>query len=192
MIAVARQRLKASPNQAAVDFRCLPTEQIALLDKGKPYDGILSNFAGLNCLSDLNTAACDLGRLVRPGGSMILCVFGRFCLWEIAFYLSRCDFGKAFRRFNRKEVVATLSPGSKIVVRYPSVRSLRRVFSTHFRLKNWKGVGIVVPPSYLERLTVRLPRFFELSAEIDPWLGRCPGVRALADHLVLTFERFSS
>jgi ubiquinone/menaquinone biosynthesis C-methylase UbiE len=193
MIAVARRRLAESSSiRAAIDFRCLPTEQIAQIENGRPYDGILSNFAGLNCLSDLNTAADDFSRLVRPGGSMILCLFGRLCLWEIFYYLARCDFGKASRRFRGKAVVVTLSPGSKVIVRYPSIRSLQRAFSRHFRLKNWKGVGVMVPPSYLERLAVRLPRFFELAAEIDPWLGRCPGVRALADHVVLTFERSSS
>ena len=189
MIAVAQHRLKTSPIRTAVDFRCLPTEQIALLEKGGPYDGILSNFAGLNCLSDLNSAARDLARLLRPGGKAILCFFGRLCLWEICSYLAGRDFRKAFRRFHRKGVVATLAPGSTVVVHYPSVPSLRRLFSPHFRLESWRGVGIAVPPSYLEGLTVRFPGLLELAAKIDPWLGRCPGFRALADHVVLIFER---
>ena len=141
MIAVAQHRLKTSPIRTAVDFRCLPTEQIALLEKGGPYDGILSNFAGLNCLSDLNSAARDLARLLRPGGKAILCFFGRLCLWEICSYLAGRDFRKAFRRFHRKGVVATLAPGSTVVVHYPSVPSLRRLFSPHFRLESWRGVG---------------------------------------------------
>src|SRR6266571_1663797 len=189
MIAVARRRLAASSVRAAIDFRCLPVEQIALLEKEGPYDGIFSNFAGLNCVLDLIGAARGLARLVRPGGKAILCLFGRLCLWEISSYLVRCRFKKAFRRFHRNGVVVILSPGSRVVVRYPAVRWLRQVFSPYFRLESWRGVGVAVPPSYLENLALRLPRLFKLAAEIDPWLGQCPGLRALADHVVLTFER---
>ncbi len=114
MIAVARRRLAASSVRAAIDFRCLPIEQIALLEKEGPYDGIFSNFAGLNCVSDLIGAARDLARLVRPGGKAILCLFGRLCLWEISSYLVRCRFKKAFRRFHRNGVVVILSPGSRV------------------------------------------------------------------------------
>ena len=53
MIAVARQRLDASSSRSLVDLRCLATEHIAQLESEGPYDGILSNFSGLNCLSDL-------------------------------------------------------------------------------------------------------------------------------------------
>src|SRR5437867_6983468 len=38
MVAVARRRLEASPIRAAIDFRCIPTEQIALLENEGPYD----------------------------------------------------------------------------------------------------------------------------------------------------------
>src|SRR5206468_7658334 len=49
MIAAARRRLEESPIRAAVDFRCIPTERIALLESVGPYDGIFSNFAGWDC-----------------------------------------------------------------------------------------------------------------------------------------------
>ncbi len=110
MIAVARQRLDASSNRALVDLRCLATEQIAQLESEGPYDGILSNFSGLNCLSDLTSVARDLACLVKPGGKAIVCVFGRFCLWEISWYLAHGNFQKAFRRLRRKGVEATLAP----------------------------------------------------------------------------------
>jgi ubiquinone/menaquinone biosynthesis C-methylase UbiE len=192
MIAVARQRLDATSNRSPVDFRCLPTEQIALLQREGPYDGILSNFSGLNCVTDLKSVARDLARLVKPGGKAIVCLFGRFCLWETSWYLAHGKFRKAFRRFRRKGIEATLAPGSTVTVRYVSVGELRRTFSPYFRLENWSGVGVAVPPSYLETLAVRFPRLFHLAAKIDPQLGACPGIRSLSDHVVLTFERSGS
>src|SRR5579864_497017 len=52
MISVARERRKSSPHRDYVDLRTLAIEQICQLEKSGPYDGILSNFAGLNCVRD--------------------------------------------------------------------------------------------------------------------------------------------
>ena len=120
----------------------------------------------------------------------MLCLFGRCCLWEMLWYTLHGEFQKAFRRLRGKgSYVARLAPGHSVSVRYPSLRSLRRDFAPHFRLLNWKGVGVGVPPSYLEPWRRRFARLFKFAAKIDPLLGRCPGVRALGDHMLLVFER---
>jgi ubiquinone/menaquinone biosynthesis C-methylase UbiE len=189
MIEVARRRLNAPASQNLIDFRILAIEQIDQLESDGPYEGVFSNFAGLNCVENLPSFAQTLARMIRPGGKAILCLFGRCCLWEIFWYSLQGNIKKAFRRASSKGVVAKLAPGHCVLVRYPSLGALRRDFGPHFRLVNWKGVGIAVPPSYLEALAVRFPRLFRFAARIDPWLGQCRGVRALADHLVLVFER---
>jgi ubiquinone/menaquinone biosynthesis C-methylase UbiE len=189
MIAVARRRLEASPIRAKVDFRCIPTECIGVLENEGPFDGVLSNFAGLNCVSDLTATSRALARLVKPGGKAVLCLFGRVCLWEIGFYFSGGNLKKAFRRFSKHGIGASLGGSSKFTVHYPTVKLLRKTFRPHFRLESQRGVGILVPPSYLERLATRSPRFFKFAAAVDPWLGRYPGARAFSDHIVLTFER---
>lgn len=189
MVAVARGRLEASTIRNHVDFRVLAIEQIGQLEKEGLHDGVLSNFSGLNCVADLQCVARDLARLVRPGGRALLCLFGRFCLWEMFWYVLQGDFRKAFRRLRDKGVFANLAAGYGVLVRYPSVGSLRRDFAGHFRLVSWKGIGIAVPPSYLEPWALRFPRLFKFAARIDPFLGRFPGIRALADHVVVALER---
>jgi len=189
MIEVARRRLNASAFPQAVDVRCLAIEQLGTLESEGPFNGVFSNFAGLNCLYDLNSVARDMARLVTPGGKVVLCLFGRICVWEIIFYTIRGHFRRGFRRFRRHGSVAVLAPGSQVVIHYPSVRELRRMFAPYFRLERWRGVGISVPPSYLEGLAVAFPRLLRFAAGIDAWFGQCPGFRALADHVVLTFER---
>ena len=169
-------------------MRCVAIEHLSTLEAEAPYDGIFSNFAGLNCVRDLNSVVADMARLVKPGGKVVLCLFGRTCIWEILLYTFRGDFRRAFRRF-RRQGIAVLAPGSKIDVHYPSVGSLRRIFSLYFRLEGWRGVGITVPPSYLEALAVSFPRLLTFATAIDAHFGKCPGLRAFADHVVLTFER---
>ena len=185
---VARRR-GGSPWRDRVDLRVLPIEDISRLAGEGPYDGVLSNFAGLNCVANLASVARDLARLVRPGGCAVLCLFGRCCLWELMGYGLRGDFPRAFRRLGREGVAAQLAPGHRVRVRYPSVRSVCRDFAPHFRRVSWKGVGVAVPPSYGEPWAARFPGLIRFAAWIDSWLGRLPGARALADHFVLVLKR---
>jgi len=189
MIDVARQRLHASPHRSHVDFRVLATEDVRRLEGAVLFDGVLSNFAGLNCVADLFSVARDLGRLVRPGGKLVLCLFGRFCLWEFVWYTLHGQFKKAMRRLGNQEVSASLAPGNCIRIHYPSVGSLRAAFAPYFRLVRWKGVGIFVPPSYLEPWAVRFARLLKVAAKFDALIAGCLGFRSLADHVVLVLER---
>jgi SAM-dependent methyltransferase len=189
MIALARTRLQGSSSEGQMEFHALPTELISRLRSKGQFDGFLSNFAGLNCVADLARVAGDLAGLVRPGGRAILCVFGRSCLWEMAWYGFRGELRKAFRRRARNGVQANLGRGARVRVYYPSIRSIRHSFTPHFRLLRSKGIGVTVPPSYLEQWAHRFPRLFRFAAWLDPFLGKCPCVRALADHVVLVLER---
>jgi len=75
---------------------------------------------------------------------------------------------------------------------YPSLRSLRANFAPEFRLKSIVGVGVSVPPSYLEPVMNRFPAMLGLFKRVDAILERLPGVRGLADHVLLTLERAAS
>lgn len=189
MIAVARQRADLAAISATVNFRVRANEQLGTLQSEGPFDGILSNFSGLNCTPDLSLLADDLAQLLTDRGKMVLCLFGRLCVWEIFWYLSQGNIRKAVRRCMPGGQSASVSTGSETNVWYHSVRQLKKAFSPHFRLLGWRGVGVAVPPSYLDFLAVRHPHLFRLASKIDPCLGECPGLRAMADHVLLVFER---
>jgi ubiquinone/menaquinone biosynthesis C-methylase UbiE len=189
MVAVARQRLSAAELVAPVRFRVLATEDIGRLEDEGPFDGVFSNFAGLNCVENLQAVACNLARLVRPGGRALFCFAGCFVAWEVVWYLAHGNPRKALRRFQRNGIRARLAVGVTVRVRYPSVRTLARVFSPILELRRWKGVGVVVPPSYLEGLARRHPAALNALVKADRWLGRVPLARGMADHRLLEFER---
>lgn len=189
MIQVARQRAALAEIPATIDFRVLANERIGTMRNEGPFEGIFSNFSGLNCMADLSFLAYDLAQLIKRRSKMVVCLFGRLCIWETCWYLSRGNFRKAVRRFRQGEHSAVLSNRSGAKVRYYSVRQLKRTFTPYFRLTRWGGVGVTVPPSYLEFLAAEYPRLFRFASEIDPWLGGCAGFRAMADHMLLTFER---
>jgi hypothetical protein len=56
-------------------------------------------------------------------------------------------------------------------------------------LKQWEGIGIAVPPSYIEHWARRFPRTTRALAAVDWRIGRIPLFRSLADGVLLEFER---
>src|SRR5438132_3138799 len=69
MVEIARTR--------GVEAKTMAIEELSSLED--VFDGALSNFGALNCIADLDTLSEALARLVRPEGTLALCVMSRFC-----------------------------------------------------------------------------------------------------------------
>lgn len=189
MLHVARRRIANLSSAGSVQLRLLPAEEISVLKDSAPLDGAFSNFGAINCVADIAKLASDLSLLLRPRASVLLCLIGPMCLWETGWYLLHGKFKKALRRFQRDGVAAKLGDGAIIQVHYPSVRTIRDAFAPEFCLKGIRGIGVAVPPSYVEALAGRFPNAVKMAADADKLLGCCPGIRMLADHVLLRFER---
>jgi ubiquinone/menaquinone biosynthesis C-methylase UbiE len=193
MVAVATRRASDKKRLGSVHPRLLAAEDIASLQNSNDsFEGAFSNFGALNCVKDLQRFAQSLATVLKPGARALLCWMGSCCLWEIAWYLAQGKPEKAFRRFHRDGVTAQVARGASLRVRYPSVTELARTFTPEFRLKSVRGIGVAAPPSYLEAWANRLPSLFDLSVRADSLLGGCPGIRVLADHVLLEFQREDS
>ncbi len=189
MLQVAEGRIAALPAPSgSVQLRLLAAEDISSLS-GRPFDGAFSNFGAVNCVENIAKLASDLAVLLKPGASVLLCLMGPLCLWETAWYLLHGNAAKAFRRFHQHGTEARFAGGGVFPVKYPTPRFLRHVFAPEFCLKAIRGVGVLVPPSYLEAWACRFPRMLRLAASADQVLGRCPAIRMAADHALLRFER---
>jgi SAM-dependent methyltransferase len=183
MLEVARRKLSASPGRGVVRFELLAWEGLATLDDG-PFDGMLSNFGGLNCVNDLRAAACALAARLRPRAVAILCIMGPIVPWEWAWFLAQGRPAKALRRLRRAGSV-----WSGIRVNYPSIAQTRRVFSPEFRVLRVSALGALLPPPYTERLAGRFPRVLAaLDRAERRWETMWP-LPFLADHYVLELER---
>jgi len=195
MLAVAGRRIAGfteSRSKGSVKLRRLAASEICALKNDAPFDGAFSNFGAVNCVEDMRRLASDLAVLLKPGASLLLCLMGPVCLWEIAWYLLHGQRLKAFRRVHRSGVEARLGDGAIVHVRYPGVGSMRRTFAPEFDLRNVRGIGVMVPPSYLEGWAKRLPGAMRVAVSADWFLGKCPGIRMVADHVLLRFERKTS
>ena len=186
MIAVTTRRVRERGLQTLVNpVLCEAEELMALGEVG--FDGAFSNFGAVNCIPELRSLAQHLHCLLQPGVPVLLCYLGPCCWWEIVWYLASGSPRKAFRRL-RKSNTVRIAGGPPLQVQYPTVRSMRQAFAPWFRLRSVKGIGLVVPPSYVEPWIPRFPKGLEFARRFDAWLARCPGIRLFSDHLLLEFE----
>ncbi len=185
MISVACRRVQESAQSLPVNFFVHDIERLDQLDGA--YDGVLSNFGGLNCVADMRAAGSQLARLVRRGGFLMVCLAGRFCGWELLWYGAQRRYGKALRRI-RGRADGDVN-GNKVPVYYRTARELAGNFAPWFRVVRRRGVGVLVPPTYVERFAVRHPRLFARAVKLDGYLSCLPLARAAADHMLLVMER---
>jgi SAM-dependent methyltransferase len=187
MLDVARCKFAAERFRGSVSFHQLASEHINEIAYRAPFDGVFSNFAGLNCVTDLGHVSDQLAGLVRPGGHMLLCLCARTCVSEILYFGLQFQWKQAFRRcrgFARTEV-----RGIPVEVRYPTVSQIKRTLSPWFALQEVCAVGLAIPPSYMESWVSRHPFLFRSLLRIDHALRALPGCRILGDHVLLAFTR---
>jgi 2-polyprenyl-3-methyl-5-hydroxy-6-metoxy-1,4-benzoquinol methylase len=187
MIEVAERRKSVEAPGSSLEFRVLRNEDVGTLRPATRFDGVVSNFSGLNCVADPSQVARKLTHLVKPGATMLICISTRICLWEIAWYAVRGNFKKAFRRF-RGAMLAHLGEIA-VPVWYPTVSAMRRSFAPWFRLRSFRAVGLFVPPSYVEPWVRKHKSVLARLETMDRIFAAWPVLRGMGDHVLLEFER---
>lgn len=184
MIRIANQRAQQAGVAELVDFRVLPTDSISTLAPISPFDGLFSNFSGLNCVGDLRKVARDLGTLVQRGAPAIVCMIGHDTILENLWQLAHGRFAKGMSTRRTR-----LTTGASVEVAVPSVQEIVQVFHPEFRLTAHRGISVAVPPSNLNSSVARFPRAIRFLANVDRWIAGLPGFRSLGDCVLLQFER---
>ena len=171
MVGIARQR--------GVDAEVRTIESIE--DLRLTFDGAISNFGALNCLDSIHSIRRPLARLIRPQGLLAICIMSRFCLLESLHFLRQLQLRKAARRWSGRTYAERL----RLRTMYPTAAELTRCLMPEFHLLFRTGIGLAVPPSYVNDALTTL----ELRSRIDDHLAHLPGLRAMADHQLFIFSR---
>jgi hypothetical protein len=155
MMHTRRNHMEPEGPDAPIQLDLLPTEHLTKIRPGALFDGVLSNFSGLNSVADLNRTSRDLASMVAMGAPVIICLSTRFCLSETLWFLLHGKFRQAFRR---SFGIATVKVGDCAVkMRYPALREVGKLFSPFFLMRSCTGIGVAVPPSYLEPIFANIP-----------------------------------
>lgn len=153
------------------------------LDHGEGFDAIVSNFGALNCVSSLAPLGVIARRHLRPGGAIVLGLMGRACLWESLYFTTRGRPAEAARR--RQDHVMVAVAGVEVPTFYHRTREVRDALGPAFSLDAIQGIGVMVPPPYLEPRWQQVPGAIRrATAGLDRVVSSWPVFNQLGDHIL--------
>lgn len=183
MLEVANLKIARDGYCENVEFRQLRIEEMDVLE-GMRFDGILSNFGGLNCIDNLDQFALSSANIVNKDGIVILCLMGRWVPWEWLWFTCRGEPRKGFRRFSGKSVWN----GADIY--YPKVSDVvGSMKKASFRLICTEALGVIMPPSYVNGLVSSWPNVFKAIGGLEKLVSKKYPFSCLADHYLLVFKK---
>jgi SAM-dependent methyltransferase len=147
------------------------------------FDGVFSNFGGLNCAENLVDVLRETARALRPDGVFIACLLNSLCLWESIAFAARGEFQQSRRRF-RQPLSARIGNGS-VPVTYQSPSSFARAMNPWFTVEECYGLSICSPPPNSLNIIRRFPRLTGMLLRLDGVMRRVPPFRSLGDHFVM-------
>lgn len=190
MVKVARRKLAGHAPPCGAEVRAAEEMEALAADLdaagAPPFDGAFSNFAALNCVTDLRPTARGLARLLRADAPALLVLFGPLPPGEVVVETLRGRPRAAFRRLARGDVDARLG-GRAFTVRYHRPADVRRAFAPWFRLQRMRGIGVFVPPSAAEPWISRFPRLVRALEGMDR-AAEAP-LALLGDHVLYHLVR---
>ena len=188
MVAIAQAKLAPLGARASV----APLEELETFGEeqasasGGLFDGAFSNFASFNCVEDLRPVGRGLAKLLRPGASAMLVLFGTLSPGEMLVEALRGRPHQSFRRLRKGPVPARLG-GQSFNVVYHRRDALKSAMQPWFRLVKTVGIGVFVPPSAAEPWISRHRRLLRVLTAFDRSAERA--LAPFADHVLYHFER---
>jgi SAM-dependent methyltransferase len=193
MIERARNSASAAGLDRLIEFRVLATENLDRIPLDERFAGAFSNFSGLNCVSDLRAVSHTLAARLTPGSRVLLCMLGPSAKWERVWRIVQRRLDKMERRppeskTPESKLPESKTPGSVQVTRY-SYKEVAAAFQPYFDLRGRKGIGIFVPPAFVDRTAARFPKIIRMLGSIDQAVATMPFFRDFGGCVLLELER---
>jgi SAM-dependent methyltransferase len=162
-------------------------DEINQIDK-HDFDGVISNFGGLNCINDFDKLSGDLAERLKTGGKFIAAVMNTTCPWEIFYYLLKFKPGEAFRRFHKGGIEADFNK-EKVRTFYFSPRQFGKYFSKYFKTEKIYTLGLYTPAPYMYGIFDRFPSFVKTLMKIDEAVKGIFPFNRFGDHFIIVMKK---
>ncbi len=186
MIKHLSQKIITHELQSLVHTRVLNFEQLHTIQH--PFDGLFSNFGGINCSSNITQLIQDISHLLKPGGVFIACLMNKFCLWESASFLVRGKLQQSMKRFGDRPVTVQIG-SSTVHVRYYTPHQFREFLYPAFHIIDVYGLNILSPSSNSRSFARRHPVLLEKLLAMDNLLRYRSPFKSLGDHFVIIAQK---
>lgn len=148
------------------------------------FDGVISNFGGLNCISDFSKLRDDLNDKLKPGGLFIAAVINKFCPWEILYFSLKLNLKKAFRRFNKEGIDGAVDD-QYVKTFYFSPKEFGKKFEPYFKIKRIYTLGLYTPSPYMQGMYYKIRPLIKLWMKIDELVKGVFPFNRMGDHFII-------
>ncbi len=171
-----------------LSFQQLDLKNVGSL--GQQFDFILSNFGGLNCLSekDWQSFSREIETVLNPGGHFIAVIMSRKCSWERLYYRAKGDKTQRRRRLAKNAVMANVD-GKSVATWYYSPHEIQDIVGKKLEYVGVKPVGLFIPPSYMEPYFIRKKLVLNTLKTMERVSLSSQKVADKADHYLIHFRK---
>ena len=187
MLAIAEKKTVEQRDRIA--FRQLDMLQSEWAIPAASVQLVFSNFSGINCINpgQLPGVLKQAAEVLKPGGRLVVVLFGRHCLSETAYFLLKGKWKSAFRRMSPEPASVNLD-GTFVPVWYHTPTDVSASLNG-LVLRRKKAIGLFVPPSYLDKRFSRWRSLKSISTFLENLFGNIPALAEFGDHILLDFEK---
>lgn len=183
-----QQKIKFNGVEKNVTTEICSFNQLENIKDTGPYDMVFSNFAGLNCTSDLQKVLQDCSALIKPNGYLTVVIMPSFCLWEFLL-LFKGNFKTAFRRFAGKQGAEAHVEGKYFRCWYYNPSFIKQTLQKDFKVIVQEGLCVIVPPSYFKNFATKNKKLFAFLKKAEHKLKSLWPFRAMGDYYILTLQK---
>lgn len=185
MIEVTNSKVKKENLFEYVKTITIDTEKI-ILNSEEKYDGIYSNFDGLNYIDNLNAFVKTISNAFKPGSIAVFTVLNKKCLWEFIYYFLKFHPFKAFNNLREREKNYI----NKMTLYTPG--KFANFFKKDFKIKSITGFGFLIPPDGLTGIQMKFRWLFEKLEKFDVFISSIFPFRNFCDHYIVELEKNGS
>ncbi len=191
MIEVLKRKVSAAGlSQAVHPVYAKPSmnlSNVIMSEIGRIYfDGAYSTYGAVNTEPNLGGMFREIHSILKDDARLVLGVWNKYCLYEMAGYSLRLKPSLAFARLRNPVPVGK----SRFCVTSNafSIRSLNQYIKPYFKIKKVFGVVITLPPSNLTKYAPN-GRALKLLEKFDLRLGSVFPINRLGDHFLGVYEK---
>jgi len=148
-----------------------------------PFDGVFSNFGGLNCIPDLSVVVQGMKKVLKPGGWLVWVFMPPVCPWEL-FQLFRGRARVAARRLKRGGAQANVR-GVPIMTYYFTAKQVSKALGQDFEIASLQSLSLLCPPMSMLGFINKFPRLTRSLMRLDEKAGKFPLLNQCGDLLVI-------
>ncbi len=184
MVDVARLKVEQANLSDKITTGQLDINEIDKILTANKFDLVFSNFGGLNCLTDseLTVLSRRLKNLLTSTGRFVAVVMPDFCMTESLYFLSKFKFKEIFRR---KKMQVVNVDNNWVSAYYYHPKRFCGYFLNDFNFNKAVGVGLMIPPSYLNNFFRRKVNTLKFLNKLERSFGNNSFAASISDHFLI-------